>query len=1320
MIGPLEHGSVHAIGPDGTRIVEPVPGDVVEQARLRRGGGVHLGGSPASSAVLAGQSQAVLPIAWKYPPLLAASGAFVVASDAAMSAGWPLRVYQGLAASVVGGGQPTVVVLETVAGGIRTGGGVANADAVGRHVAGVHEYAHMHRDVPVIIVAVNADGSDAGKRNAEIVAECLRWRHAFREISVALTDPARAAALPPAVPGPAEFTPVPVERIPEHRLPSGRLYGFDFSESHILEVQKPGRRTEWSPRAYRVSSGATLLRSTMTPWAAWLEDGRVAPVVFGLESPDGQMIAVSRGDGRQIEEMLPARFVAFMLESPQVRAAIMESAQPTLVWLAWAARSGDTDAVLRLVEESLAELSRATGRDWDAHIMVAGELGFTHHGTLDVDAAVQVRHQPLPLSAASLSWMGSVYGFPAHVPGWEPERFRDFADFVNNGGQVPGPWTTVAPSGEPVAPLWFVVPPTGAGGGRVGLRSGKYADVDGVWAGCGLASQQGFAQGVQAGRPVVIFTPNPLGWHSYGAFAFDVVTGLHKAGLFPRAVYALQGDGDLRTILDPGMSYVDVSGFRAGDFKLSRVDDNAGRPRALVVHWPGDGAFVAQLEKWAKSVSDAQMGQVLLLDGAADPAAARHRPATARLPGGDEPIPPLLLVVRCDAAGFESLGVDDKAYRPSPRELMRVVAHDPMLREGLGHNGISPGAPGQTTRSVMIVPVGGSLVGHGDLVAEFAAAGYRRVVHWSDNEITFLADGQMSVVKPKFGTAPPLPVRAVDLWSAPLLDGAAEMTGLSLASNANDRAEDSALEGTDNTRSEFYLSIPDTNVPPASSKVILSPLAGRDHINITTHSDAEGRLAVAMRTGRPDEWGDIIRLLGWHGTEAIVGTQFFQVADPRRKENWRLIACKVNEPGVFPGGATLGYGIQRALYLMQRAGYTEWRGRTRIAGATTRVFVGSDHEVATDHGIFHEVAAPGEPVRPEVDLEVAAANSIAGMDLNSSDDDMTDLARRVVLAAWWRQRRLPPDQLAGAMPSVVITILSAAPSGMRHATERAHVAEQKLRKKMRDEADRHGLLVDLGKIPVTVGPPVVSHGGTRPWARVDVTISPIGDFDVVRSRDGQAIRELFRGSTGASFGAAFPTLWDTPVPDHGVVVAAQEPVSGQGVQRSGFEVRRFVDEQGLGTELVTWIVLDPDGRYDERTQQETLRAVQLGVEHYFNRGGPDEVPLKRPNGDRLVFKVLPWRPGQLVHHVVTMDPSRPIDQNNWHPGMSPEQGARAYGQGCGLMDENRALAGGVGVEGTLMGWWDPEKVDPGRLRMDAGRYAAELEWHISGFGPVQG
>ncbi|WP_372505101.1 hypothetical protein, partial [Lentzea flava] len=111
-----------------------------------------------------------------------------------------------------------------------------------------------------------------------------------------------------------------------------------------------------------------------------------------------------------------------------------------------------------------------------------------------------------------------------------------------------------------------------------------------------------------------------------------------------------------------------------------------------------------------------------------------------------------------------------------------------------------------------------------------------------------------------------------------------------------------------------------------------------------------------------------------------------------------------------------------------------------------------------------------------------------------------------------------------------------------------------------------------------------------------------------------------------------------------------------------------------------------------------------------------------------MFKVLPWRPGQLVHHVVTMDPSRPIDQNNWHPGMLPEQGAHEYGHMLGLVDENLGGDGGVRVEGTLMGWWDPEKVDSGRLRMDADqnrldpdddqhdpRYAEVLEWHISGF-----
>ncbi|KOV83957.1 protein-glutamine glutaminase family protein [Nocardia sp. NRRL S-836] len=154
----------------------------------------------------------------------------------------------------------------------------------------------------------------------------------------------------------------------------------------------------------------------------------------------------------------------------------------------------------------------------------------------------------------------------------------------------------------------------------------------------------------------------------------------------------------------------------------------------------------------------------------------------------------------------------------------------------------------------------------------------------------------------------------------------------------------------------------------------------------------------------------------------------------------------------------------------------------------------------------------------------------------------------------------------------------------------------------------------------------------------------------------------------------------------------------EAVERSAFEVRRFATEDGPVTEVTVRVALDPEGRHGEATREALLRSAQAGVDRYFN-SGRDGGPLRRPDGEPLWFRLLPADGTSVVHHVVSMDPGRLIDQTNWHPGQSREHSAHEFGHMLGLVDESTVQGGGLDVSGTLMGRWSPDAVPADGLRM---------------------
>ncbi|MFR9732260.1 hypothetical protein ACL03H_23805, partial [Saccharopolyspora sp. MS10] len=136
----------------------------------------------------------------------------------------------------------------------------------------------------------------------------------------------------------------------------------------------------------------------------------------------------------------------------------------------------------------------------------------------------------------------------------------------------------------------------------------------------------------------------------------------------------------------------------------------------------------------------------------------------------------------------------------------------------------------------------------------------------------------------------------------------------------------------------------------------------------------------------------------------------------------------------------------------------------------------------------------------------------------------------------------------------------------------------------------------------------------------------------------------------------------------------RELPGGDAVQRSAFEVRRALSEDGVLVSEATIRIRRSGAVSRTAADADWARLVQ-DVDQRFNRPN-----LVLPNGDLLRVRVLRAGPDE-AHHSVTLAPEGRTDQTRWALG-DPDR-ARAVGSMLGLPVE-------PDVEGSLMGVPDAE------------------------------
>ncbi|MET8763287.1 hypothetical protein [Lentzea sp. NPDC004782] len=1103
--------------------------------------GVRGGTPPTGPSGGFGQSSssASLPAVVSYPPEGSSRGGFAVVSRSVSLNDWPGHLHGWLGRGHWSGTRPAFVIIEAENGAARDETGVIDADTAGQRVRDSAGFKALERDTPIRVLVLDVNDDPRTTDFANRFGEVLRANAPLRPVLIAVVDqdPSLSRFRRPEH---VHFSPLPAITADSlvsgpMRNSSGDLVGFDLSGERWLNSAKVMSRTVHAERVTdaRASGQPFVTTAAGHPgyyvplqWAGLTEPGRVRPVLIGMSASAPGHLTLSEGEGHPPFHLTPEETARILLGKPGFVAAITAPEQPTLVLLT---RTAVNSAAVGqgLAAQVVTALSAATQRTF-ATIDVVGELAVNVDGVLRMRTANRIMYRPMPVGATSVFRSNSVFGFPSEKrgAGWSLATFQGFSDAVESGRLVvPGPW-------KHARPFFFVAPGEGIGGGRAGLVRDGEVDVSGAWAGTALLSDPHFRSALTTTprRPLVIIKPHPSGEQTFGTFAFDLVTLLHRSGFYP-TVYALKGFGDLTTVIDPSTTYSDVSELRAGDLKVSPVRDAAGTPRALVIRTPGDDAFFDSMNVWANASTDDSVRQPRLPDGTAVDASWRHERFT-----------PVFVVLRPGSASYRGAAADGVTELDvTPRQLITVLRDDTNLRLVLGRGDAV--APGLTEPSVVFAPVDEPLLDPGDLAAGLAQGGYFRTTHWPDGTMQFKPDGSIVVNVPTFGSMPPRPITVSDVVSYPMVVRTHGLDGVVFPSQPHDlvttmgdaafRAEAdrdfyfSKRKTLDSSGTEVELDVP-----------MLSPAFGLQLWRTWAHGERT-KVDAALPTSRPYSLGDIVGLGPEQVASFIVGHELFTQAHPNTTPPLILEMCLVGGPGPGSTAESFAHAIKRAF-----SSVAPHRDVPRMFASTEVMYFGRGHNYVIDNGgDLVEVVAPGAVVLPSVELTDLVANHIpptstrfgpSGARISpDSGAGIAQSARAVVRAAAWRQFQLPQEQWHTAMPSVVITgggtghAPKAPRGGPLLSIARTEKVRQRFDAEMRDEAEKmesRNMPVDVNAIRVVVRVPGrdTAYGVPQHEVLIETSLAARSDWDVVRSRDERAIRVLFRDRRGVVVGAAFP------------------------------------------------------------------------------------------------------------------------------------------------------------------------------------------------------
>ncbi|GHH56452.1 WXG100-like domain-containing protein [Lentzea cavernae] len=726
----------------------------------------------------------------------------------------------------------------------------------------------------------------------------------------------------------------------------------------------------------------------------------------------------------------------------------------------------------------------------------------------------------------------------------------------------------------------------------VTMPDGSRVEFGGADLGRALAADPRFRAGLDEGRPVVLVGDDAGKRADHGGVGFDLAGVLHRRGHFQDVLATTSG------------RLAVVSGLRDGDVSVARLSGVDGRPAGVFVRFPGDENFLRQARNWAA--------------------------------GSGSDSSPMPVLMRPSEDGYQALRSDGAPLRLSLRELAWQLGDIALLREVLAPRDRTSPAP------LRLVPLGGR---HGEAhpADDFAAGildrGYARDVLATRAEVPWQGSRGPVIELDAYEPAGPVTPGPERLLSYPVLGPGGEVRGQIFPTTTFEAARWSASAGNAVGRRTYHSQGDRPYLLPVSSTWL-----------VQTHGDGQG-LSATLRTGRPGQFGDVVKVDGEAAARALAGSRLFARHHPPGPARLLLTSCEVAGAGVSPAARL----------------WDAWReGRSpleALVAADSEVLTADDGTLLTyDRGHFTDmVSGRTEPV-PLQDL---AAEVIAPVSVPAAGTDRfvvaEKIAVRVARAGAWRK--------AGGLGLPVVDVVGAGPDAATALAEFAKAFTGEARYLARAD-----LPIALTDIDVRVHPDagLAAHRLSR-RAGDAVTISvalPQGDVG------GRALATRDPATIDAAFGALDPAR------------RTGVPVDARGLSDLAVEPLRNLDGVAIGAAfLVASEAVRAQAAFGKSTGTRTYTAAV----HHDERG----FRLPRRSGGEVVVGT-----GDMIRVLAGLDAARFGD---WRGGAvlqfaSCRLGAPEYAPRLSAL---AALARGAGFGGRV---WGPE----GRLELTPSGRLREL------------
>ncbi|MER6893813.1 hypothetical protein [Amycolatopsis sp. NPDC000740] len=663
------------------------------------------------------------------------------------------------------------------------------------------------------------------------------------------------------------------------------------------------------PRAGRVDRRV----ERVADWAPTTEDDRADQLHLFLEIGQNGLF----GDYLTAGEMAKTVVATAML-----RKAMRAEARPPL--LVAPHRIGASSAADTAMRAFVAELKALTGPGqlrWHAGKSTVWE----DYGVLGIEPGGTITEVPVALAEVEYVSSGRVFGFAGRY--LDNSSLLRLADAVNSGRLslqgLPG-----LPDGSDALVVILDGVPSHAD-----LRSagGPVIEQGGRSIGRMLLEDPRFVAAIKADpdRELVVLSPEGAKRVNIGGLGFDLASELRGAGHFlpmfaPTGGWRTDASG---FVLEPGCSFVSVSGLRAGDLKISSQYGDSDEIMALHVRSPGDGRRVAEFGRWLAAATAESLETFVLPDG-----------TRVDSPFKNQPAPGILVLWRGLDGAYQAQQLDDREVLGPLSALAPGLRSDPGIRE---MQGILPHTP------LLVLTLGGETEGLAEFAKEMLPGGYSR---------PFYTVRELSLAKPgvlggkEFVRVDPAGYGWRNVVTLPVVAADGSVRGQIHPSKPFDAAADSfvnQLFAAVEPRDYYVESDPGSTV--ARQKTIPVPW-GCGAYQVDGHG-APGVFYLTLTTDDPYHTGDLVQDNGELLADAVFLGEAFRQASPRGE----ILFCQCF------GGAAGPDGLSVAQVFIATAA-NKYQPVTVIAADERTYNYPSGRKGVHEPGAFREVVTGGKTI----------------------------------------------------------------------------------------------------------------------------------------------------------------------------------------------------------------------------------------------------------------------------------------------------------------------------------------------------------------------